>query len=133
MFIARVYCLIGDGESAEGSIWESIAFASHYKLDNLVLIIDANRLGQSEPTMIGHDLDIYKRRLDAFDFNTVIVDGHDVKTLVNIFDTAASSKGKPFAVIAKTYKVRQLREFSIFFLTIYTPCHLCCHYYVTAI
>lgn len=105
IYCFRVYCLIGDGESAEGSIWESIAFASFYKLDNLVLIVDANRLGQSDPTMVGHDLDIYKRRLDAFDFNSVIIDGHDVKTLVNIFDTAASTKGKPFAVIAKTFKV----------------------------
>lgn len=97
--------MIGDGESAEGSIWESIAFASFYKLDNLVLIIDANRLGQSEPTMVGHNLEVYKKRLDAFDFNSIIVDGHDVQALVNAFDTAASVKGKPTALIAKTFKV----------------------------
>lgn len=99
--------MIGDGETAEGSIWESIAFAGFYKLDNLVLIIDANRLGQSDPTMVGHNLDIYKKRLDAFDFSSLIVDGHDVMSLVKAFDTAAATKGKPFAVIAKTFKVRK--------------------------
>lgn len=100
----RVYCLIGDGESAEGSIWESIAFAGFYKLDNLVLIIDVNRLGQSDPTMNGHHTDIYQKRLDTFNFNTIVVCGHDVGNLVNAFDTAASCKEKPTAIIAKTFK-----------------------------
>ncbi|XP_030750810.1 transketolase-like protein 2 isoform X2 [Sitophilus oryzae] len=103
---ARIYCLIGDGESAEGSIWESIAFISYYKLDNVVLIIDANRLGQSEPTAVAHNLDLYKQRLDAFGWNAVIVDGHDVGALVKAFDDAESVKGKPTALIAKTYKGR---------------------------
>jgi len=102
----RVYCLIGDGESAEGSIWESVNFASHYNLDNLVLILDANRLGQTQATMVGHEIDLYKRRLEAFDFNTLAVDGHNVAALVQAFDTAASVKGKPTAIIAKTYKGR---------------------------
>ncbi|CAH1173583.1 unnamed protein product [Phaedon cochleariae] len=100
----RTYCLIGDGESAEGSIWESIAFASHYKLDNLVLIVDVNRLGQTEETMLGHHLDMYKRRLEAFDFNAMVVDGHDVDALIKAFDAAAATKGKPTAIIAKTFK-----------------------------
>ncbi len=65
-FSYRVYCLIGDGESAEGSIWEALAFSSKYQLDNLVAIFDVNRLGQSDPTALQHDLDAYKRRLDAF-------------------------------------------------------------------
>lgn len=62
----RVYCLIGDGESAEGSIWEALAFASHYKLDNLVAIFDVNRLGQSEPTALQHHTEVYQKRLEAF-------------------------------------------------------------------
>ncbi|PRD26574.1 UNVERIFIED_CONTAM: Tkt [Trichonephila clavipes] len=62
----RVYCLIGDGESAEGSIWEALSFAGHYKLDNLVAIFDINRLGQSEPTMFQHQMDVYEHRLKAF-------------------------------------------------------------------
>lgn len=103
---SRVYCLIGDGESAEGSIWESIQFASYYKLDNLCLILDANRLGQSEPTIVGHDLEIYKKRLEAFGFEAYIVDGHDVGQLVKAFDVAATVKGKPTAIIARTFKGR---------------------------
>lgn len=62
----RVYCLMGDGESMEGSVWEAAAFASYYKLDNLVGIIDVNRLGQSEPTSLQHNVDVYKARMEAF-------------------------------------------------------------------
>ena len=62
----RVYCLIGDGESAEGAIWEALHFASNYRLDNLVAIFDINRLGQSEATSLQHDMDTYQRRLTAF-------------------------------------------------------------------
>lgn len=62
----RVYCLIGDGESAEGSIWEAISFASYYKLDNLVIIFDVNRLGQSQATGLQHDLETYRLRTDSF-------------------------------------------------------------------
>jgi len=61
-----VYCLIGDGESAEGSIWEALHFASHYRLDNLVAVFDVNRLGQSDATPLQHDMDTYQRRLTAF-------------------------------------------------------------------
>lgn len=100
----RVYCLVGDGESAEGSIWESIHFASYYKLDNLCVIFDVNRLGQSEPTSLGHDIDTYRKRLEAFGFNAIAVDGHDVEELVKAFHVAANTKGKPTALIAKTYK-----------------------------
>ncbi|CAH0560141.1 unnamed protein product [Brassicogethes aeneus] len=102
----RVYCIIGDGESAEGSIWESIQFASYYKLDNLVLILDANRLGQSQPSIVGHDLELYKKRFDAFGFNSIICDGHNVVELVNAFDAAEACKGKPTVLIAKTFKGR---------------------------
>lgn len=104
----RVYCLIGDGESAEGSIWEALSFASIYKLDNLVAIFDVNRLGQSEATAFGHDMALYKARLAAFGFNTVVVDGHDVNALVQVFDAASSSSGKPTAIIAQTYKGKGL-------------------------
>merc|ERR1719318_557103 len=71
----RTYCLIGDGESAEGSIWEAMNFASYYKLDNLVAIFDVNRLGQSEPTMLAHDTESYRKRAEAFGWNTYVVDG----------------------------------------------------------
>ena len=62
----KTYCLIGDGESAEGSIWEALHFASHDKLDNLVAIFDVNRLGQSAETSLGHDTETYRKRLEAF-------------------------------------------------------------------
>ncbi|XP_015913581.1 transketolase-like protein 2 [Parasteatoda tepidariorum] len=100
----RVYCLIGDGESAEGSIWEALSFAGHYKLDNLVAIFDVNRLGQSEPTMFQHHMEIYQKRLEAFGFNTIVIDGHSVEEIVKAFENAASFKGKPTAIVAKTYK-----------------------------
>ena len=58
--------MIGDGEAAEGSVWEAMAFASHYKLDNLVAIFDVNRLGQSEPTSLQHDMEVYQKRAEAF-------------------------------------------------------------------
>ncbi|KAG6446176.1 hypothetical protein O3G_MSEX004293 [Manduca sexta] len=100
----RVYCLVGDGEAAEGSVWESLHFASHYKLDNLVVIFDVNRLGQSEPTSLQHQMEVYDARLKAFGLNSLVVDGHDVTELVKAFDQAASTAGKPTAIVAKTYK-----------------------------
>lgn len=62
----RVYCIMGDGEVAEGSVWEAMNFCQHYKLDNLVAIFDVNRLGQSEPTCLQHHTDIYRARCEAF-------------------------------------------------------------------
>ena len=103
-FSYRVYCLIGDGESAEGSIWEAMAFASHYKLDNLVNIIDVNRLGQSEPTMYQHDMDVYKKRCEAFGWNAIVIDGHNISEIVEAFEKANATKGQPTCIIAKTFK-----------------------------
>lgn len=78
------YCLVGDGESAEGSIWEALHFASYYKLDNLCVLFDINRLGQSEPTSLQHNMEVYRKRLEAFGFNALVVDGHDVEELVKV-------------------------------------------------
>jgi transketolase len=100
----RTYCLIGDGESAEGSVWEALHFAGHYKLDNLCAIFDINRLGQSEPTSLQHSMEVYRKRLEAFGFHAVVVDGHDVEELCKAFDEAAATVGKPTAILAKTYK-----------------------------
>lgn len=100
----RTYVLVGDGESAEGSVWESLHFAGYYKLDNLCVIFDVNRLGQSEPTSLQHQTEIYRKRLEAFGFNAIVVDGHDVEELCKAFFEASSTKDKPTALIAKTYK-----------------------------
>ena len=102
----RVYCLMGDGESMEGSVWEAAAFASYYKLDNLVAIIDVNRLGQSEPTSLQHNVDVYKARMEAFGFNAIVLDGHDVEAICRAFHDASVSKDKPTCIVAKTYKGR---------------------------
>ncbi|XP_055316152.1 transketolase-like protein 2 [Sitodiplosis mosellana] len=100
----RTYAIVGDGESAEGSIWESLHFASHYNLDNLCVIFDVNRLGQSEATSLQHNMEVYRKRLDAFGFNAIVVDGHDVEELCKAFHEASVTKDKPTAIIAKTFK-----------------------------
>uniref|UniRef100_A0A7N4P367 transketolase n=1 Tax=Sarcophilus harrisii TaxID=9305 RepID=A0A7N4P367_SARHA len=102
----RVYCLMGDGESSEGSVWEALAFASHYKLDNLVAIFDVNRLGQSEAAPLQHCTEIYQKRCEAFGWNTYVVDGHDVEQLCEIFWQATQVKNQPTAIVAKTFKGR---------------------------
>lgn len=103
-FAYRTYVIVGDGESAEGSVWESLHFAGHYKLDNLCVIFDVNRLGQSEPTSLQHQMETYRKRLDAFGFNAIVVDGHDVEELSRGFFEAQQTKGRPTAIIAKTFK-----------------------------
>src|SRR6202142_445792 len=74
----RVYVLLGDGEMAEGQIWEAAEFAGHYKLDNLTVIADVNALGQSEPTMYQHDMETYRKKFESEGFATEVIDGHDV-------------------------------------------------------
>ncbi|NP_001229589.1 transketolase [Strongylocentrotus purpuratus] len=100
----RTYCLVGDGESAEGSIWEACAFASYYKLDNLVAIFDVNRLGQSQPASLEHQVEVYQKRLEAFGMHAIIVDGHDVEALNKALYDASTVKDKPTAIVAKTFK-----------------------------
>jgi len=100
----RVYALLGDGEAAEGSIWEAAQFAAHYRLDNLCAVVDVNRLGQSGPTMFGHDTAAYEARLRAFGWEAAVVDGHDVAAVRAAFGRGRSTSGRPFAVVARTLK-----------------------------
>lgn len=101
----KVYVLCGDGEMAEGQVWEAANFASHYKLDNLIAIIDVNRLGQSEETMFGHHVEEYAQRFKAFDWEVITIDGHNFAEIENAFTQATqNTSGKPFAIIAKTFK-----------------------------
>ena len=102
----RTYCLMGDGESYEGNVWEAVHFAGHYKLDNMCAIIDVNRLGQSDPAPLEHKMDAYKARYDSYGWNSIIVDGHDVGELIKAFQEAAACKGKPTVVLMKTFKGR---------------------------
>ena len=100
----RVYSMIGDGESQEGQIWEAIMFASHYKLDNLCLIIDNNGLqidGRVEDVM---NTMPYEPKLEAFGWNVITIDGHDIEQILDAFSSAKAVKGKPTAIVAKTVK-----------------------------
>lgn len=100
----RTYVLMGDGESVEGSVWEGVELASHYHLDNLCAIVDVNRLGQSDPAMLQHDLDAYGSRWSGFGWHALVVDGHDHKALLSAFEEAGSTKGKPTVLLARTLK-----------------------------
>ncbi|MGW1886060.1 transketolase [Streptomyces sp. NPDC001970] len=102
----RVWVLSGDSEMAEGSVWEAVEHASYEKLANLTLIVDVNRLGQRGPTRHQHDLDAYARRLRAFGWHTVEVDGHDVEAVDKAFAEAVEVRERPVAVIAATRKGR---------------------------
>ncbi len=100
----RTYVLMGDGESVEGSVWEAAEVARHQGLDNLCAIVDVNRLGQSDPTMLQHDMEAYRSRWSGFGWQALVVDGHDLSALLAAFDTAAAIKGKPTVLLAKTFK-----------------------------
>ncbi|XP_066527970.1 transketolase-like protein 2 [Hoplias malabaricus] len=104
----RVFCLLGDGECSEGAVWEAMAFASYYGLDNLVAILDVNRLGQSEAAPLQHNVATYQERCKAFGWNTYVVDGHDVEELCKALWHAEHFKGKPTAIVAKTFKGKGL-------------------------
>lgn len=98
------FVLLGDSEMAEGSQWEAIQLAAHYQLDNLVGILDVNRLGQRGETMYGHDLQAYEQRLAAFGWETILVDGHNFAEILPAYQQAALVSGKPVMIIAKTIK-----------------------------
>ena len=100
----RTYVLMGDGESVEGSVWEAVEVARQYGLDNLCAVVDVNRLGQSDPTMLQHDMEAYRSRWAGFGWHAIIVDGHDFGALLKAFGEAASTKGRPTALLAQTYK-----------------------------
>ncbi len=103
---SRVYVLLGDSECAEGSVYEALELACHYKLNNLCAIVDVNRLGQSGETMLGHDLNSYKKRFEGFGWNVVVVNGHNIKQLIKAFGIARKENKKPTIIISKTIKGR---------------------------
>jgi transketolase len=100
----RIYVLMGDGESVEGSVWEAVEIGQYYTLDNLCAIVDVNRLGQSDPTMLQHDMDAYRLRWAGFGWHTIVVDGHDIAALLAAFDEAAFTRGRPTVILARTLK-----------------------------
>lgn len=101
---ARVFVLMGDGECAEGSVWEAAELASHYKLDNLIGILDMNGLGQSQRTMLGHDAETYRRRFEAFGWQALVIDGHDMPQIIAALDVALTADDRPTMIVASTEK-----------------------------
>ncbi len=100
----RTYVLLGDGESAEGSVWEAADVAAQDGLDNLCGITDVNGLGQSRETMFDHDMDAFARRWNAFGWHAVVIDGHDMNAILDAYAEARRTKGKPTMILARTIK-----------------------------
>lgn len=103
-FPYKTYVMMGDSESAEGSIWEAAELAAYYKLDNLIGIVDCNRLGQSEEVMNNHDVSKYARKWEAFGWKTITIDGHNLEEIVAAFEQVHQIKQQPTVIVAKTYK-----------------------------
>ena len=101
---SRTFVLMGDGESAEGSVWEAAAMASHYRLDNLVTVVDINRLGQSQETMHGWNVEAYARKFAGFGWHAISIDGHDFGQIIAAFEEAEGVEGRPTALLARTEK-----------------------------
>lgn len=99
----KVFVLLGDSEMAEGSVWEAIQLAAYYKLNNLIGIIDVNRLGQRGETMYGHDLEAYSKRISSFGWKTICIDGHNFDEIFKAYEEAINSD-IPAMIIAKTIK-----------------------------
>src|SRR5438128_3652863 len=100
----HIWVLLGDSEMAEGSIWEAFDHASHYKLDNLVGILDCNRLGQRGETELRWNTAAYAARAKAFGWNAIVIDGHDYNQIDQAFSQAAQPNGSPTLIVAKTVK-----------------------------
>jgi len=99
----RTYVLMGDGEIAEGAVWEAASLAGINKLNNVIGIVDVNRLGQSQETAFGHNLDAYKKRFEAFGWRTEEIDGHDLDEIMEVL-AAVGLGNQPLVILAKTLK-----------------------------
>ncbi|HEV2391988.1 MAG TPA: transketolase [Verrucomicrobiae bacterium] len=99
----RTYVLLGDGECSEGSVWEAAALAGLNQLNNLIAVVDVNRLGQSDPAPLGHNLDAFKRRFEAFGWRTEEIDGHDMEEILEVL-AAVGLGNQPLVILAKTLK-----------------------------
>ena len=100
----RVYTVLGDGEVEEGQVWEAAMFASHHKLDNLVVIVDQNGLQIDGPVAEVGGIEPLDKKFEAFGFEVIKIDGHDFEQIKDAIDRAKTVKGKPTAILAKTVK-----------------------------
>jgi len=100
----RTYVLLGDGEIAEGAVWEAASLAGVYKLNNLIAVVDVNRLGQSQPTAFEHNIEIYRKRFAAFGWRVEdLADGHDLEEILEVL-SGVGLNDQPLVILAKTYK-----------------------------
>lgn len=100
----RIYCICGDGELQEGQVWEAAMTSSHYKLDNLCVIVDYNNLqidGKVDEVKNIYPID---KKFASFGFEVININGHDMNQIINALDKAKNIKGKPTVIIAKTVK-----------------------------
>jgi transketolase len=104
----RTYVLLGDGEMAEGSVWEAANVAVHYELDNLCGVIDVNALGQSQHTQFSHNMEEIAERWKAFEWHTIVLDGHSIDALQQAFAEARATTGRPTMILARTLKGKGL-------------------------
>ncbi len=102
----KTYVLLGDSEMTEGQVWEAMQLAAHYKLNNLIGIVDVNRLGQRGETIHGHDVNEYAYKARAFGWETIVVDGHSLTEIKKAYQKSAQIKDAPVMIIAKTIKGR---------------------------
>lgn len=101
---SNVFVLLGDGELAEGANWEAAAWGGKQKLNNLVAVVDVNRLGQAGETAVGHDCEVYRRRFEAFGWAVIVIDGHDLGQIDAAYQKALDYKSGPSVIIGKTVK-----------------------------
>ncbi len=106
----RTYVLMGDGESAEGSVWEAAELGGRYNLGSLCATIDVNRLGQSQPTMLQYEMTVYKARWESFGWQAIVVDGHDIDGLRAAYLAASDTHDRPTIVLAQTVKGKGLPD-----------------------
>ena len=100
----KVYCILGDGEIAEGQIWEASMTASHYKLDNLVAILDKNKVQAMGPIVERYDTNPHGDKWKAFGWEVMEIDGHDVNQIADALDKADKIKTRPVMIVANTVK-----------------------------
>jgi transketolase len=100
----RTYVMMGDGETAEGSVWEAAAMADHYRLESLCAIVDVNALGQSRATQFGHDMEAHRRRWAGFNWHAIVIDGHQIDEILGAFAEARRTKDQPTVILARTEK-----------------------------
>lgn len=100
----RTYVMLGDAEIAEGSVWEAVELAAHYNVDNLVALVDCNKLGQSDTSLHAHHVDRYAKQFEAFGWKSFVIDGHNLQQIIDVFDRVQQVRGQPCVIVAKTRK-----------------------------